>query len=285
MPIEPDPDRIPLRTVADLRGTVAEDASGLSVGRLWGALSESDTGLLRYLDLQLSSTPRHVLVPIGHARLREREGAPTVRLRAALLEDLESIPPFEEDELDDPFEHTLLQAHSRAFHGERYYAHPSFDHSSLYAGEHPIVRDGTVPTGEALQPLSELPQYRVARGEPDIREWELVGAMQDRLGIINDLVVDRSCEKVRYVAVTPAGEDRQVLVPVGYLSVEAREGVVAAPALWHDDLVALPGYSGGPVERTDEETIRAMLLEQLRGRRRYQGPDFSLAGLDGRSDQ
>lgn len=283
MPIEPDPERIPLRTVADLRGTVAEDASGLSIGQLWGALSESDTGLLRYLDLQLSRTPRHVLVPIGHARLREQDGTATVRLRAALLEDLESIPAFEEDDLDEPFEHTLLQAHSRAFHGERYYAHPSFDHGSLYAGEHPIVREGTVAAGEALQPLSELPQYRVARGEADIREWELLGTMHDRLGVVHDLIVDVACEKVRYAAVTPAGEERQVLVPVGYLTIEPGNGVVLAPALWHDDLAALPGYSGGPVERTDEETIRAMLLEQLRGRRRYQGPDFSLSGLGGRS--
>ena len=275
-------DRIPLRTVPDLRGTAAEDASGLSVGTLWGALSEADTGLLRYLDLQLQRQARHVLVPIGHARLRETEGVATVRLRAALLEDLESIPalPADPDGFDDGFEHGLLEAHGRAFHGERYYAHPSFDHSGLYAGEHPIVRAGSVEPAESLTPLSELPAYRVARGEPDIRGWPLRGAGGIELGTIRDLVVDRTSEKVRYASLAAAPGGRQVLVPVGYLGIDGEAERVDAPALAEADVLALPGYAGGPVERTDEEAVLAVLREQLRGGRRYLGPDFNPGALD-----
>lgn len=276
-------DRIPLRTVPDLRGTVAEDASGLSIGTLWGALSEADTGLLRYLDLQLQRRARHVLVPIGHARLREAEGVATVRLRAALLEDLEAIPAFapESDGFDEHFEHGLLEAHGRAFHGERYYAHPSFDHSGLYAGEHPIVRAGSVVPGESLTPLGELPQYQVARGEPDIRGWPLRGAGRSVLGTIRDLVVDRSSEKVRYAVLEAASDGRQVLIPVGYLTIDREAERVDGSALAEADVLALPGYAGGQVERTDEEAVLAVLREQLRGERRYLGPDFNPAGVGG----
>jgi hypothetical protein len=147
-------ERIPLRSVPDLRGTATQDASGVSVGRLWGSLAEADTGLLRYLDLQLSSRPRHVLVPIGHARLREHDGPAVLR---PLLEDLEAVPEYDpgQHELDDEYEQELLEQHGRAYHGERYYAHPAFDHTGLYAGTHPILRTAQLGTGEMLRPLSE----------------------------------------------------------------------------------------------------------------------------------
>lgn len=286
MSIDLNAERIPLRSVADLRGTVTEDASGLTIGHLWGALAEADTGLLRYLDVQLQRRLRHVLVPVGHARLREREGVATVRLRAALLEDLEAIPPFSPDgeDLDDAYERALLQAHGGAFHGERYYAHPSFDHSALYVGEHPIVRNATMPPGEALLPLSEVSGYGVAKGEPDIRGWPVLGGAGSELGRVADLVVDVACEKVRYAVLESKPGGRRVLLPVGYLMLHPPQEQVTAPALWDEDVASLPSYPGGAVERTDEETVRAILLQQLHGRRRYLAPDFDTRGLQA-SDQ
>jgi hypothetical protein len=274
-------DRIPLRGVPDLRGTPAQDASGVGVGRLWGSLAEADTGLLRYLDLQLDSRPRHVLVPIGHARLREQQGTPAVRLRAALLEDLEAVPEYDPaiQQLDDRYEHDLLALHGRAYHGEHYYAHPAFDHSSLYAGAHPILRYSAQPPGEVLLPLSQLTGYRVARGEPDIRGWELAGFAEASLGRITDLVVDPGEEKVRYVVVDAGA--RQVLVPVGFLSIDAQAGVVRAASLFSDDVAVMPAYVGGSVDRGVEEATRAVLLGQLRGHRRYQLPDYSPRALAG----
>ncbi|HSJ14202.1 MAG TPA: PRC-barrel domain-containing protein [Longimicrobiales bacterium] len=273
-------DRIPLRAVPDLRGLAAEDASGLHVGELWGALAEADTGLIRYLDLQLARRPRHVLVPIGHARIRDGGPATRVRLRAALLEELESIPPYDSDagEISDPYERALLEAHGRAYHGERYYAHPSFDHGGLFAGEHPIVAaGGNVTAAEPLQLLGALPDYRVAAGEPDIRGWSVRGAGDALLGLVHDLVVDTAARKVRYLVIdADHGTARQVVLPVGYVHVDAAAERVSAPALDGDDLAGLPGWTGGALERTDEEAVRAALQARLTGHRRYQAPDFAL---------
>jgi hypothetical protein len=271
-------DHIPLRTVPDLRGLVAEDASGLHVGELWGALAEADTGLLRYLDLQLTDQPRHVLVPIGHARIRGSAPDARVRLRAALLEELQAIPAYESDPdaIADPYERALLEAHGRAYHGERYYAHPSYDHSGLYAGEHPLVRtDSQLPPAAPLLPLGELPGYRIADEAPDIRGWEVFGAADGRLGVVHDLIVDTVAEKVRYAVLDDASGERRLVLPIGYIHVDPAAGRVHAPALYADDLHELPGWTGGALERTDEEALQAALRERVRAERRYLAPDFN----------
>lgn len=274
-------DRAVLRTVPDLRGVPVEDASGLSVGRLWGALAEADTGLLRYIDLDLSSIERHVLVPIGHARVRADESAgPRVRLRAAMLEELEQIPAFppEVGHIDDPFERSLLEAWGRTFHGERYYAHPSYDHSGLYAGEHPIVADVDDPSAGPLTRLSYLPGWRVATGESDIRGWPLVLEGDGVRLSIRDLIADPGAAKVRYVVIDTPDERGTRLLPVGFLNVDAVAEEVHAPGLMADDVIALPPYQGGGVTRDHEERLRAELHRLLRGRRRYHLPDYRQAG-------
>ncbi|MGH7464189.1 MAG: hypothetical protein ACREK1_03375, partial [Longimicrobiales bacterium] len=197
-----------LRAVPDLQGVRVEDASGIGVGVLFGALAEADTGLLRYVDLELETLDRHVLVPIGHARVHEgQREEPCIRLRAALLEQLEQVPPFatDVDHIDDPFERALLEAYGRTFHGERYYAHPAYDHSGIYVGEHPIV-SGDAAEAEPLSRLSYLSGWRVASGEPDIRGWPLqLAGDGSRLEVI-DLIIDTAAERVRYVVVPTPDE-------------------------------------------------------------------------------
>ena len=86
IPVDTSDDVGLLRPVPDLGGLAVEDASGLSVGELYGSLIEAETGLVRYVDLELDTLDRHVLVPIGHARVHERDGGPRLRLRAELAD-------------------------------------------------------------------------------------------------------------------------------------------------------------------------------------------------------
>jgi hypothetical protein len=298
------PDDVALRAVPDLAGTPVEDASGLSVGAMFGALAEADTGLIRYIDLSLERLDRHVLVPIGHTRIREveREG-PRIRLRAALLEELEQIPPFPADvaHIDDPFERALLEAYGRSFHGERYYAHPSYDHSGVYAGDYPVVQgeepsEASQETGQTAAPprgdagpgrpadagdmangrltrLAYLPGWRVARGEPDVRQWPLL--LDDGTQVqVQDLVVEPAAEKVRYLVVRTSDGRGARLLPIGFLQIDGSEQRVRAPGLDVTDLDALPEYEGGGVSREQEDRVCAALRRRMGGRRRYQLPDF-----------
>lgn len=264
-----------LLPVPDLRGTPVEDATGLSAGELFGALVETETGLVRYLDLSLLDADRHVLIPIGHARVREsdRNGA-CIRLRAALLEELQQIPPYPPDvaHIDDPFERSLLEAYGRTFHGERYYAHPSFDHQGLFAGDHPVVSEEEAEAGLALMRLSYLPGWRVAKGEPDIRDWplELDGGGTVR---IRDLVVEPAAEAVRYVVVESADGQGARLLPVGLLKVDRSARVVRTDVVTGAELDRLPAYEGGGVARAHEDRLHAA-LRSITGARRYRLPDY-----------
>lgn len=265
-----------LRTIPDLRGLPVEDSSGLAVGQLWGALAEAETGLLRYLDLELKSVDRHVLVPIGHARVHEDDEPGTrIRLRAALLEELENIPPYpaEFGHIDDPFERALLEAYGRTFHGERYYAHPAYDHSGIFAGNHPVVSDDDEADSGPLMRLSYMPRWRVASGEPDIRGWALHLGSDGAEFPIRDLIVDPGASRVRYVVLeTESGSAR--LLPVGFIDLDTSAKRAFAPGLAADDIDVLPPYDGGGVTRAEEDELNDALRRLLSGSRRYLLPDF-----------
>jgi hypothetical protein len=274
----PAHDTAVLRSVPDLRGVRVEDASGIPVGELFGTLAEAETGLLRYVDLELTTLDRHVLVPIGHARVHEgaRGDEPCIRLRAALLEQLEQVPPFATDvaHIDDPFERALLEAYGRTFHGERYYAHPAYDHDGIYVGEHPVVADDDGDGGAPLSRLAYLSGWRVADGEPDIRGWPLVLAGDGSRLEVSDLIVDTRAERVRYAVVPTPDDSGARLIPVGYLRVEGAAGKVVAEGFTAEDVVGLPPYGGGGVTRVAEDNLNAALRRTFSGRRRYLLPDF-----------
>ena len=269
-------DTTELRAVPDLRGLPAEDASGIHIGELFGALVEADSGLVRYLDLALDAMDRHVLVPIGHARVRETErGDPHVRLRAALLEQLEQVPPFpaEVQHIDDPFERALLEAYGRTFHGERYYAHPAFDHHGVFAGEHPVIVEGERAEDQALVRLMYLPGWRIARGEPEVIGWDVTLDDGQRLPI-RDVVVDTADEQVRYIVTDSPRGDSLRLLPIGYLTIDSAQETLLAPGLTLEAVRGLPNYDGGAVTREDEDMVNDALRDSFGPERRYQLPDF-----------
>ncbi len=261
---------LPLRPVRDLAGIPVRDASGVGIGTIWGALADARTGLIRYVDIALTDSNRHVLVPIGHARLRLRE----MGAQETDVEGVASAVRTEDLARDEEYEHALVRAHGELFHGQRYYAHPAFDHRGFYAGPHPISRDLGRGLDSGLEPLRSLRGFRIARDEPDVRGWPLIGAGGEQLGVIDDLIVDVDAEQVRYVAVRQG--TRRVLLPIGFLTIDTDHSRVMAPALLAADLTELPAWSGSTVERPEEEELRDALDDIFHGTRRYELPDFQL---------
>lgn len=282
-------DRIPLRVVSDLGGLPVADAGGRPIGRVFGGLAEADTGLLRYLDVSVDDLNRHILVPIGHVRIRQQNGEADVRLRAAVLADLLNIPTFEPEgpPVDDPYERDVLAAYGRAFYGDRYYAHPAFDHGGIYAGDHPIVYEpedavpAAPPERSRLLPLAAAKNYRLSKGEPDIRGWSLMTDADQPSGEISDLLVDLEEQQVRYVLVDVADGHGIVPLPIGFLILDERKQRVRAPGLRHDDLAALPRLEG-TVTRRVEDAVRDVLRGRMIERRRYALPDFGAGRLTDR---
>ena len=267
----------PLRPSGDLDELPVYDVEGVPVGRTFGVLTEAESGLVRYFDVALDERRRHVLVPVGHARVEKHLGRLRVRLRAAAADDLERIPAYEPHVAwkEDEFQNELLTAFGRLFQGERYYAHPAYDHTGLYAGKHPILREPLAPAAPAgLRRLSLLPQYRIADGEPDVMDADVFGETGAHVGTVTDVIIDPAAEQVRYVVVKRDTDDVEVAVPVGYVA--AQDQQIAIP-FNSEDLEALPVAPAEELTRSDEAQLRIALDNVLVGERRYARPDFRAA--------
>lgn len=265
-----------LHPSGDLAGLSTNDVEDRPVGALVGALAEGTTGLIRYLDVEITSPSRHVLVPIGHARIDRDAVPPRVRLRAATYDELLAIPEYSPDEtvVDSGYQTEVLRAHGRLFYGSRYYAHPAYDHRGMFAGEHPIGGPARVPVDvPRLPPLSSLDDYRVARGEADIRGWPLEGSDGERVGEVGELLVEVAAKKVRYVVIDMEEPERTTVVPVGYVRIDAEGKRTFTPALSRDDIRVLPAYEP-PMTREDENRLLASIEGRLQGDRFFERPDF-----------
>lgn len=267
----------PLRPSADLEQLPVYDADEVPIGCTFGVLTEADSGLVRYFDVSLDERRRHVLVPVGHARLEQHLGRLRLRLRAAAANDLERIPAYEPHVpwSDDQYQNELLTAFGRLFSGERYYAHPAYDHEGLYAGKHPILREPLSPVASSgLHRLSELPQYRIAEGEPHITGWDVIGERRVRVGIVTDVIIDPDAEQVRYVIVKRETDDVEVAVPVGYAVVHDQAIEIPFSA---SDLDELPPAPAESLDRDQEVDLRVALDRALSGDRTFARPDFRSA--------
>lgn len=269
--------RDPLQASKDLDDLPVYDIADIPIGGTFGVLSEADSGLVRFFDIAIEGRGRHVLVPVGHARLEPHLGRYRLRLRAASVAELERIPAYEPHIAwqEDHFQDELLTAYGRLFKGERYYAHPAFDHTGLYCGAHPLLREPLSPASPSgLRRLSTATDFRVADGEPDVRGWPLLGEAQSRLGTVTDLVIDTDAEQVRYIVLRRDQDGVETALPIGYVDLGAGSLHTALNAA---DVAALPAFTADEMERADEARLRAVLDGALIGSRRYLRPDFRAA--------
>ena len=267
----------PLRPSGDLDEVPVYDVEGVPIGETFGVLTEADTGLVRYFDVALDERRRHVLIPVGHARLEKHLGRMRLRLRAAAAQDLEAIPAYEPHVpwTDDDFQNELLTAFGRLFQGERYYAHPAYDHTGLYAGRHPILREPLAPAAPAgLRRLSRLRHYRIAEGEPNITGWDVVSDHHAHIGVVTDVIIDTDAEQVRYIVLKRETDDVEVTVPVGYAVVLDQQLEIPLSA---EDLDHLPPAPEEELTRSEEAQLRVALDSTLTGARRFARPDFHAA--------
>lgn len=265
-----------LISTSDLAGLSTRDMEGRPVGELFGALSEERTGLIRYLDVSIRGANKHVLVPIGHARIDGEAVPPRVRLRAATQEDLLAVPEFVKERtlLDAEYQTEVMSAHGRLFYGSRYYAHPAYDHEDLHAGARPVV---PVPDEEPeephLRPLTEVAGWPLTSRGPDLMGWDVRDRDGEMLGTVGDLLVEPEDRRARYVILDLADPERPTAIPVGYIALDPDEPVVHLPTLTREDVRLLPPYDP-PLTRAEENRLHAALEGRLTGDRYFDRPDF-----------
>lgn len=123
-----------------------------------------------------------------------------------------------------------------------------------------------------LRKLSELKDYKVADGEPDVRNWNVIGRDRASIGKVHDLIVDGNFENVRYLDVKldkdiyVGKDERHVLIPIGRAKIEQNNDSILIDHLDQNQVRFYPVYSGEVLTREYEHSLRDFLHEQQNDR-------------------
>jgi uncharacterized protein (TIGR02271 family) len=100
-----------------------------------------------------------------------------------------------------------------------------------------------------IVPLNDT-DLEVADDNPDVRGWDVLAADGRRLGEVDQLLVDTSAMRVRYLDVDVDKElrgsdsDKHILVPIGYARLNENDKRVVVNELSAERVRSAPAYSG-----------------------------------------
>ncbi len=110
--------------------------------------------------------------------------------------------------------------------------------------------------------LSDAKNFEVARGEHDIRGWEVRTPDDRTIGKVEELIVDTVERRVRYLDVKVDGKalsidaDRRVLVPIGAVHLRGEGKDVLLERLPVQGLAGVPEYRGDDITPDYEASLR-----------------------------
>jgi sporulation protein YlmC with PRC-barrel domain len=98
-------------------------------------------------------------------------------------------------------------------------------------------------------------------GMPDITDWDVIGSDGEKIGEVQDLIVDPKSKKARYIDVLAEeelGSDerrRRLLIPIGAASVSKEEKEVKLSGISHEQLEKCPPFGGCPITQDFAEKV------------------------------
>ena len=127
-------------------------------------------------------------------------------------------------------------------------------------------------SSRSLTKLSDA-DYEVAPGERDVRGWNVVLGDEERIGKVDDLIIEPAAGKVRYLDVDldrkAAGIERarHVMVPVGDAHLDNAREEVVLNGMNRAALLNLPDYDGRTHTSEYDQTFRSHLDSNLKSKR------------------
>lgn len=226
-----------LRT-RDLTGWAVGDPGGVNVGTVSDVLIGRD-GRVRFLAVKRGLLGSTVLVPVEELDW----GAQSMRLTRWTDADVRRLPPYDDDH---PLSAEMMAELERTY--PRSYGPP--------------LPPGT-PGMEAARilPLRDARGFRLPKDAPNPRGWNVFGADNERVGKVDELLVDPDLMKVRYLVVDVARdlyllrEERHVVVPIEHVELRERGSDAWVDGLTAREIALLPGYSGGPLDPLVEDRV------------------------------
>lgn len=259
----------------DVRGwEVRTRAEREKVGEVHDVILD-ESGQARYLDVDLGFLRKHVLLPIGQAETDPAED--TVWIPGMSQDQFENVPEYGHDvrSITPEYERELTGAYRGAFQDEEYYSRPE------YASSRPRMMGRETEGPARLAILDELEEFKVADEDPDPRGWEVIISDGRAIGKVDELIVDTSAMKVRYLdcevderELGIGDKDRHILIPVGYARLDEDGKRVVVDALSSADVARMPVHQGLPLPREQEESIHDAFTGGYEGEHRYRHPRY-----------
>jgi sporulation protein YlmC with PRC-barrel domain len=89
--------------------------------------------------------------------------------------------------------------------------------------------------------------FDVVEGQPNIKGWDVKLSSGDKVGEVDELIIDAQQRRVRYIVLDMDDndidlDDRKVLIPIGLAQLHKDDDDVLLPAVSKEQLRALPEY-------------------------------------------
>jgi hypothetical protein len=122
-----------------------------------------------------------------------------------------------------------------------------------------------------LVSLSRMSGYRVAKGEADIRGWDVVTRDHRKIGTVHELIVDPGSLKVRYLDVAlhktmlETKDKTHILVPIAGATLDDDDNRIYMEDIAAADIEAIPPYDHRPITRQYETMLRNVFAREAAG--------------------
>ena len=126
-----------------------------------------------------------------------------------------------------------------------------------------LQQDGS----DRLVALGDLKDYKVAKDNPDVAGWRVIGANGETLGVVKDLIVDLQAMKTRYLSVVADrkffnnNDDQYLLIPIGAAALDKKGRNVFVSHLDANSITNYPVYPGGPIREDYEYAVREHFVQ------------------------
>jgi sporulation protein YlmC with PRC-barrel domain len=215
------------------------DEAGEKAGTVADLLIDA-TGRVRFVDVEFGFPRKHVLIPQERLQWGERR----VVIDSWTRSGLASLPPYDPSRsLDGAMVTELRRAYPAVYDSD--------------------AHDWRAPMGDSrVVPLSDAKDFKLEKGAPDLRGWNVFGSDGERVGVVSQLLVDPTALKVRYADIDVhqdlfrLRDDRHVLVPLELIDLRERGKDVWVEGLTAAEVASLPAYTGGAVPPALEMAVQ-----------------------------
>jgi len=105
--------------------------------------------------------------------------------------------------------------------------------------------------------------FEIVKDEPDIRGWDVRYKNGEKIGSVEELILDAKAKKIRYMIVDLDEnelrlEHRKILVPIGFAELDNGNDDVLIPNVSVDQLCSLPDYKRNSLTPELERTVASV---------------------------